>query len=108
LTRGIEISIDEPHERGEGTYNLDLAEAQELATALRAIETPHAPELEGAARSAAVILEPLIADTYADSPSFTREEGHALYIALERESTRGHGLSTRLTRLRRALREKFH
>jgi hypothetical protein len=83
---------------------LAIEEAMNLIWLLRAVETPHAPNVETAAITAAVIVEDAATGSAVGSPSFTDEEERAMLTVLD-QAAREVGLSPRLTRLHRALRQ---
>jgi hypothetical protein len=94
--RAVSIIVaDEP-------YLLDAEEATSLAWLLRTLEIPHAPDLETAAVTAAVIVEDAATGARAATRTLTDEEERAVLTVLDQAARTG-GLSPRLTRLHRAL-----
>jgi hypothetical protein len=81
---------------------LDVEEARNLAWLLRNLETPYEPDIEIAGITAAVIAEDTASRTPVGSLVFTAEEERAMLSVLDR-ATKSSELSTRLTRLHRAL-----
>ena len=96
--RAVSIIVaDEP-------YLLDGEEATSLAWILRTLEIPHAPDLETAAVTAAVIVEDAAAGARASTRSPTDEEERTVLTVLE-QAARTAGLSPRLTCLHHALKQ---